>query len=344
MLFDHQNLQPLYLLDPGKPGRSFAFEMARKIGLPEEVLHEAAEKVGEENVMFDKHLKEILRDKRYWENKRKKIRQTEKKLELLLEKYEKDMEHLQKQRKEILSKAKEEAEDMLSGVNRKIEETIRVIRETQAERIRTREARQELEKLKEKVKKEHTEEKDPVIQKLSDIRERRRRFSSGQKEEKEEGKPDIQVGDKVRMKGHEMTGEVLDMSQGGYLVAFGNLTTQVDGERLERVDGETPFRQGREKNAGTDWREELNRKRLSFRPEIDVRGKRAEEALREVTSFLDDAVMVGEKNLRIIHGKGNGILRQMIRDYLHAHEVVGQYHDEHVDRGGAGVTVVTLDM
>ncbi|MCD6200916.1 MAG: Smr/MutS family protein [Bacteroidales bacterium] len=345
MLFDHQNMQPLYRLEPGKPGSSFAFEMARKIGLPEDLLKEATQKVGEEHVLFDKHLKDILRDKRYWENKRKKIRQTEKKLESLLEKYEADMAVLQKQRKEILEQAREEAEHLLSGVNRKIENTIRVIRETQAEKERTKEVRKELEALKKKVETMQPAPKDPMRQQLSAVRSRRKKLGGKQANDQvipEE--PEILVGDKVRMEGHEIAGEVLDISQGGYLVSFGNLITQVSGARLKKVSDEEYRQQnGRKKNV-SDWQEDLRKRKLFFRPEIDVRGQRAEEALRTVMNFIDEAVMVGEPNLRIIHGKGNGILRQMIHEYLYTMTVVAHFQDEHVERGGTGVTLVTLDL
>ena len=341
MLFDHQNLQPLYRLDIGKPGSSFAFEMARKTGLPEDVLQEAAGKVGEEHVLFDKHLKEILRDKRYWENKRKKIRQAEKRLEELLERYEKEMETLQREKKEILGRAQEEAGRLLSDVNRKIENTIRVIRETQAEKERTREARRELEEMKEKVKSELAPDKI-LERRMEQVRVRRRKKKTAAPEkEKEEA---LCEGDKVRMKGHDAVGEVIATGRGGCLVAFGNLTTQVDPQQLERVSEEEYRRQTRSRGTAAGWQEDLRNRRLHFRPEIDVRGKRAEEALQEVMTFLDEAVMVGEHNLRIIHGKGNGILRQMIRDYLGSMDVVGHYHDEHVDRGGTGVTLVELEF
>ncbi len=340
MLFDHHNMQPLYRLEPGKPGSSFAFEMARKTGLPEDVLQEAAGKVGEEHVLFDKHLREILRDKRYWENKRKKIRQTEKKLEALLERYEAEMEGLQKQKKEILAQAREEAGQMLSDVNKKIEHTIRVIRETQAEKERTREARRELEEVKEKVKTVTTRD-DVLERRMQQVRARR---GKKKKTPEQVDAVPLQEGDKVRMEGHEAVGEVIAVSRGGCLVAFGNLTTQVAPERLTRVSEEEYRRQSRGRPGGGSWQEDLHRRRLQFRPEIDVRGRRAEEALQEVMTFIDEAVMVGEQHLRIIHGKGNGILRQMIRDYLHTVEVVGSCHDEHVDRGGAGVTIVDLDV
>jgi DNA mismatch repair protein MutS2 len=341
MLFDHQNLRPLYRLDIGKPGSSFAFEMARKTGLPEDVLQEAAGKVGEEHVLFDKHLKEILRDKRYWENKRKKIRQTEKRLETLLERYEQEMEELRREKKDILSKAQEEAGRLLSDVNRKIENTIRVIRETQAEKERTKAVRRELEEVKEKVKEDLTDDRR-LERKVEQLRARRRRKGDGEKEKEEETV--FREGDKVRLQGQETVGEVVAVGRGGCLVAFGNLTTQVAPERLERVSEEEYRRQTRSKGRGASWQEDLRMRQLHFRPEIDVRGKRAEEALQEVMNFLDEAVMVGESHLRIIHGKGNGILRQMIRDYLHTVGVVARYHDEHVDRGGAGVTIVELEF
>ncbi len=342
MLFDHQNLQPLYRLDIGKPGSSFAFEMARKIGLPEEVLQEAAGKVGEEHVLFDKHLKEILRDKRYWENKRKKIRQTEKRLDTLLEQYEQEVEELRKQKKEILARAQEEAGELLSDVNRKIEHTIRVIRETQAEKERTKAVRRELEEVKERVQTDLSGD-GQLERKMKQIKARRRR-KKGEKQEPAVQEKVFREGDKVRMQGHDTVGEVVSVSRGGCLVAFGNLTTQVAPDQLERVSEEEYRCQTRPKGSGASWQEDLRMRRLRFRPEIDVRGKRAEEALQEVMAFIDEAVMVGEHNLRIIHGKGNGILRQMIRDYLHTLGVVGKYHDEHVDRGGAGVTIVELEL
>ncbi len=338
MLFDHGNMRPLYRLDTGKPGSSFAFEMARRIGLPEEVLQEAAGKVGEEHVLFDKHLKEILRDKRYWESKRRRIRQAEKRLEKLLEEYEQEMAGLQRRRKEILDEARQEAGQLLSDVNRRIERTIREIREAQAERERTRAVRRELEELKEKVT-ARREKEDPLEQRLQQVRRRRKK----QEQETSPQPRPLQPGDKVRMKGAEAVGEVISTGRDACWVAFGNLTTQVAADKLERVDEETARRHDGPA-APPSWHEELRKRKLRFSPELDVRGKRVEEALREVTAFLDEAVMVGEHSLRIIHGKGNGILRQTIRDYLAAHELVARFGDEHVDRGGAGVTLVELEL
>ncbi len=337
MLFDHGNMQPLYRLDIGKPGSSFAFEMARRIGLPEEVLQEAASKVGEEHVLFDKHLKEILRDKRYWESKRRRIRQAEKRLEALLEEYEQEMEALRRRRREILDKAQEEAGRLLSDVNRKIERTIREIREAQAEKERTRTARRELEALKERLQQNPPEEKS-LEQHLREVRRHRK------KHEPEISAPtlSLRAGSKVRMKGTDTVGEVISVKGDTCLVAFGNLTTHVAAGKLEGVSEEEYRRRQRRSASPAPWQEEMRQRRIHFRPEIDIRGKRVEEALQEVTAFLDEAVMVGEKELRIIHGKGNGILREAIRDFLHAHELVERCHDEHVDRGGAGVTVVVM--
>ncbi len=347
MLFDNQNMQPLYRLVLGRPGSSFAFEMARKIGLPEDILREAGRKVGKEHVLFDKHLKDILRDKGYWENKRKNIRQTEKKLEALLKKYEEEMAGFQKQRSDILKQAKEEADHMLANVNKKIENTIRVIRETQAEKEQTRQARKELEELKVKMNSGKPGKSDAISRKISSVRRRRQRFSKTGEDKlsrRNVEKNKIRSGDKVRMTGHDAVGEVMDVSQGGVLVAFGNLTTQIAGDKLEKISEEEFRKYIRRSGRRSDWQENIRERKLYFRPEIDVRGKRADEALREVMSFTDEAIMVGEQHLRIIHGKGNGILRQMIREYLQTVDVVLHFHDEHIEQGGTGVTLVELDL
>ena len=252
------------------------------------------------------------------------------------------MEGLQKEKKAILARAQEEAGRLLSDVNKKIENTIRVIRETQAEKERTKAARRELEEVKEQVKEELAQD-DALERRMRKVQARRRTRKKEEHTEDGEGML-FREGDKVRMQGHDAVGEVVGVSRGGCLVAFGSLTTQVAPERLERVSEEEYRRETRHRGDTSSWQEELHRRRIHFRPEIDVRGRRAEEALQEVMSFIDEAVMVGERHLRIIHGKGNGILRQMIRDYLHTLPVVGHYQDEHVDRGGAGVTLVELEM
>ena len=354
MLFDNQQMQPLYQLQVGKPGSSFAFEIARKIGLPEEVLSQASEKVGQDHIDFDKHLREILRDKKYWEGKRQKIRRSEKKLEQLMERYEKELEESEKQRKIIVKEAKQQADEMLSGANRKIEKTIREIREAEAEKERTREVRKELEEFREQLEVEKGREEQKVEKRLKEIREKgselekrrpdlKQRSIQVRKQKTEKEDPEIRVGDMVRMKGQEALGEVLEIRGKNAVVAFGMLKSNTSMDQLEKLPGEEAGRlRGKVQskvNMG-DW--DVSSRRARFRPEIDLRGKRADEAMQQVVEFIDEAIMVSASELRILHGKGNGVLRQLIREYLHSVDLVEWYGDEHVERGGAGITVVRL--
>ena len=355
MLFDNQKMQPLYQLQVGKPGSSFAFEIARKIGLPEEVLDKASDKIGQDHIDFDKHLREILRDKKYWEGKRQKIRQSEKKLEELMARYEKELQESEKQRKVIVKEAKQKADDLLSGANKKIEQTIREIREAEAEKEKTREARKELEEFKEHIEVEKGKEEERVEKRLKEIRQRgseleaRRpdlrqasRKTMAQKKVKED--PEIRVGDMVRIRGQEAAGEVMELKGKNVVVAFGVLKTNTKLDKLEKIQGEEAGRlkiKTKSKVNMGDW--DITSRRVTFRPDIDLRGKRADEAMELVVDFIDEAIMVGSRELRILHGKGNGILRQLIREYLHTVDLVEWYGDDHVERGGAGITVVRLE-
>jgi DNA mismatch repair protein MutS2 len=355
MLFDNQKMQPLYQLQVGKPGSSFAFEIARKIGLPEEVLNKASDKVGKDHIDFDKHLREILRDKKYWEGKRQKIRQSEKKLEELMLRYEGELKESEKQRKAIVKEAKLKADAMLSGANKKIEQTIREIKEAEAEKERTREVRKDLEVYKEELEAEKGKEEQKVEKQLKEIRQRgseleaRRpdlkqssRKTLAQKEVKED--PEIRVGDLVRMAGQHTAGEVLEIRGKKCVVAFGMLKTTTAMDQLEKIKAEEAGRLRVKDKSGVDlgdWN--ISTRRVQFRPDIDLRGKRADEAMEIVVDFIDEAIMVNARELRILHGKGNGILRQLIREYLHTVDLVEWYGDEHVDRGGAGITVIRME-
>lgn len=346
MLFDQQKLQPLFRLEIGKPGSSFAFEIARKMGLSEDILQEAAGRVGEEHVLFDKHLRDILRDKRYWENKRRRIRQKEKKLEETLEKYEAQLKELTQERDRILRQARSEASELLSGVNRQIENTIRIIRESQAEKEATRRARKDLEQLKAEIPDEKSHKKDLLERKLRQTGARRKTMTgrSAQKQAADGEKPQkIEAGTKVRLKGQEIPGEVLQVRSGSALVAFGDMTSSVPLDRLETVSENAYRKFRRSSHHEPEWSETLRQKKMQFKPEIDVRGMRANEALQTVMDFVDEAIMIGAGTVRILHGKGDGILRGLIRDYLQTVDLVRSSRDEHVERGGAGVTVVELE-
>jgi DNA mismatch repair protein MutS2 len=356
MLFDHQRMQPLYQLQVGKPGSSFAFEIARMIGLPEEVLQKASEKVGQDHIDFDKHLRDILRDKKYWEGKRQKIRQSERKLEELMARYEQELSQSEKQRKAIVREAREKADALLAGANKKIEQTIREIKEAEAERERTREVRKELEDFREKAELEQGKEEQKMKNRLEEIRKKGKeledrrpdlrppaRHTLARKQEKEDS--EIHVGDLVRMEGQEASGEVLEIKGKKCVVAFGVMKTTARLDQLNKLGGEESARLQRKEpsrvNLG-DWN--VSTRRVHFRPDIDLRGKRADEAMEIVVDFIDEAIMVNAKDLRILHGKGNGVLRQLIREYLHTVDLVEWYGDAHVDQGGAGITVVRLQV
>ncbi len=352
MLYDTARMEPLFKLEIGKPGSSFAFEIARKIGLPEEILQMATDKVGKDHINFDKHLRDIVRDKRYWETKRERIRKVEKSLDELAEKYETDLNTLEKQRKEILKKAKEDAEAVLAEANRRIENTIREIRESQAEKEKTRQLRSQLDdfkkELEEKVQENDDEQINRKIARLKEKEARRneRRPIKKQKTEKVETAPEPdewKPGDRVRMEGNENIGEILEIGDKTVVVAFGQLRTSVKRSKLIRISNNEAKKQQRAYNKTmTHINKNLMEKRLTFKTEIDVRGQRAEEALQNIQAFIDDAIMLDFKELRILHGKGNGILKEMIRNFLKADPVVASFRDEHVQFGGAGITVVEL--
>ncbi|WP_080904588.1 endonuclease MutS2 [Parabacteroides sp. Marseille-P3160] len=344
MLYDRHLMQPLFKLSIGNPGSSFAVEIARKIGLPEEVIAEASAKVGADYIDMDKYLQDIVRDKRYWENKRQNIRQQEKKLEQLASRYEEDLEAVHAQRKDILKEAKAEAQKILAETNARIEQTIREIKEAQAEKDRTKQIRSSLDDFKSSVL-QTTEEDERIRRKMDKLKERKER----KKEKPVVSKPAfnkqiIEVGDQVRLKGQTSAGTVMELQDKQATVAFGMIKSTVALDRLEKVSkGELKRETQKNGLVSAQLSDEMREKRLNFRQEIDVRGMRGEEALQAVTYFIDDAIQFGASKVRILHGTGTGILRQLIRDYLRATPGVRQFQDEHVQFGGAGITVVELE-
>lgn len=345
MLYDRHLMQPLFKLAIGNPGSSFAIEIARKIGLPEDVIAEATEKVGMDYINMDKYLQDIVRDKRYWESKRQNIRQREKKLEDIIARYEKDLAEVNSQRKEIVREAKAEAARILSEANAKIENTIREIKEAQAEKERTKQARQELQSFKDSVS-DAQEEDDKLARKMAKLKERAERKKQKQKAsaQPEFNRDVIEVGDSVRLKGQTSVGTVLELQEKQATVAFGMIKSTVKLDRLEKVS-KNQIKKGIQKSTfvSEQTSEQMHEKRLHFKQEIDVRGMRGDEALQTVTYFIDDAIQVGAQQVRILHGTGTGILRQLIREYLRTVPGVKNFHDEHVQFGGAGITVVELE-
>jgi len=346
MLYDRHLMQPLFKLSIGNPGSSFAVEIARKIGLPEDVIADASAKVGSDYIDMDKYLQDIVRDKRYWESKRQKIRQQEKKLEDITSRYEKDLEEVNRQRKEIMREAKAEAQRILAEANARIENTVREIKEAQAEKEQTKLARKALEEFKASVE-SAGEEDDKIARKMAKLQERKERKKQklNTPAAKQTFNRDvIEVGDNVRLKGQVSAGTVMELQGKQAVVAFGMIKSTVKLEQLEKVSkGQIKKEIQKSTFVSSDTTDHMHEKKLNFKQEIDVRGMRGDEALQTVTYFIDDAIQVGASRVRILHGTGTGILRQLIRDYLHSVPGVRHYHDEHVQLGGAGITVVELD-
>jgi DNA mismatch repair protein MutS2 len=348
MLFDNHLMQPLFQLSIGKPGSSFAFEIARKIGLPEEILKKASEKAGVKNINYDRNLKDIARDKRYWETKRQNIRQHEKRLEELIGEYEKELAGAKNLRKEIISRAKDEAQSMLNESNRMIENTIRQIKESQAEKEKTKEIRQQLAEFKSNVIEEIRPAETPAEEKINRLnlkaKKIRQRMVKKEPEIPEKSDQPLKPGDAVRMTETMASGEIIKVENGMAHVETGSLKFFVPLGRLERIS-----RSELRKNLGSENTVPVSdpvimQRKLNFKPEIDIRGVRGEEAINLVRDLIDNALMVQHRNVRILHGKGNGILRQLVREYLSTVNIVKSYHDENIDLGGSGITVVEMDF
>ena len=362
MLYDRIEMRALFQLQIGQPGSSFAIEIARKTGLPEEVIRDASEMVGTAYIQSEKYLQDIIRDKRYWENKRRTVHQREKEMEKTIAKYENAISEIEQNRKEILRKAREEAEELLRESNRKIEQTIREIRESQAEKEETKRIREELNAFKEEVKEFDTKDNDEKIaRKMVQIQQRKERHEKRKREKAEERRRDadavkvavqdkrsassagFQMGDAVRIKGLSSVGKVKSVDGKIATVIFGDMRTKMRTDRLEYVK---TVEQAKTESSLQSYsvsrstRETIDNRKLNFKQDLDIRGMRGDEALNAVTYFIDDAILVGMPRVRILHGKGNGILRQLIRQYLSTVPNVADYHDEHVQFGGAGITVV----
>ena len=371
MLYDRHRMEALFQLQIGNPGSSFAVEIARKIGIPEEVIADATEIVGKDYVNADKYLLDITRDKRYWEGKRQTIHSQEKQMESTIERYEKEMVELKEKRKEIILEAKRQAEQILQDSNAIVEKTIREIKEAQAEKDRTRKARQEIDDFRARLEEEQHHEHDEMIErKMQQILARRKRKqerknNNGNGNENENQNQNqnendnfqfstfnfqlnkdsqLKKGDTVRLKGQTTVGVIEEISGQKASVAFGMVRTRVELSRLQPATPKEKEDRGVQivSFVSRETQNKVREKHLHFHQEIDVRGMRGEEALQAVTHFIDDATLVGAGQVRILHGTGNGILRQLIRQYLQTVPNVSSAHDEHVQFGGAGITVVEL--
>lgn len=353
MAFDVKNIQPLFSLEMGKPGSSFAIEVARKIGLPEDIVRMAMDKAGEDHINLEKQLREIARDKRYWAEKRDRIRQTDRKVEQLEQTYTDRLQSIRDERKVILDKARKEAEALIAEANRTIENTIRTIRESQADRELTRLARKEFEGFADAVVDDAAEKHDDHIKREMERLARRRERREERRMERERGvepapkaeevKPaKIEVGSKVKIEGQDVPGVVQMIKGKKAQVAFGQMMIMVEMERLKAVSSAEYREATRPTTARTVVSVDINQRKLNFRDHIDVRGMRASEALAAVEDLVDDALMVGVSGVTILHGKGTGALKEEIRRYLRTVRDVATVADDHADRGGAGITVVTF--
>lgn len=351
MLYDSQHMKPLFELRIGKPGSSFAFEIAKKIGLPKDILDDATHKIGEDHINFDQNLKNIARDKKYWENKRRKIHDNEKKLDKIVEKYDKELQDANRLRKEILEEAKKQAETIISEANKSIERTIREIKEHQADKAKTKESRKSLEKTKENLGKINLEEDSRIKRKINKLKEREEKRSKNKptptEQEKQTTTPakkktSIEIGDNVKIKKSGTIGEVIEINKNTAIVALGNLMTSVAVKDLEYVS-RNKAKKSHARSTSSLVQENIYKLKMNFKPRIDLRGVRGEEALLKTMEFIDEAIMVGASEVRILHGTGHGILRNMIREYLATVNVIRSYKDESIQMGGSGITVVTFE-
>ena len=369
MLYDRHQMQALFQLSIGQPGSSFAIEIARKTGIPEEVIQDASDIVGSDYIQSDKYLQDIVRDKRYWEGKRQTIHQHEKSLEGRIQKYETNIEEIERERKAILQRAQQQADELLREANRKIENAIREIREAQAEKERTRLVREELQQFREQVTSNDQQglmSEEDFAKKLRQMEERKARKEKRKNEKEKNEKTTaaqlnaairqkatfastaIKSGDTVRMKGLGTIGKVESVSGKQATVIFGDVRTKVKTEQLEHAE---KAKEEKPKNDHSALAIQTTRmtsatiedRKQNFHQDLDVRGMRGDEAVDAVMHFIDDAILVGMSRVRILHGTGSGILRQLIRQYLNTVPNVKKAKDEHVQFGGAGITVVDLD-
>lgn len=370
MQFDAKNIAPLFKLEMGLPGNSFAFELARKMGLPEEIIKDAENRAGEEFVGIERNLRKIARNRRVLDEKIQKIRNTDKTLESITDKYQKELEDIRKKRQEIIDEAKREAEDIVKGANRQVEHTIRTIKEKQAEKSQTRKARADLQDFVNALaakKEQDQQDRDSYLEdKLRKVNERQQRqlarknrmaTTEDQKRMNEEAEKSrmissfrsgpLQVGEKVRIKANGMVGEVSIVSDKAVTVIIGNIKSKMPLDKVERITSNEyksavkaapkPVVQT------TSMDSSISERKLNFKMELDVRGQRVNEALDNVMHYIDDAIMLNVSSVRIIHGKGTGALRDEIQRFLRATPGVVSAKDESVQLGGSGVTVVTFD-
>ena len=369
MQFDVKNIAPLFKLEMGLPGNSFAFELARKMGLPEAIIKDAENRAGEEFVGIERNLRKIARNRKALDEKLQKIRNTDKTLENITGKYQKELEAIKKMKQDILDEAKREAEDIVKGANRQVEQTIRKIKESQAAKAETKAARGDLQgfvnALARKKEQDSQNREDYIAEKLRQVSERQqrqqmrksRRATDEEKqlmaaEEEKNRKIEafrsgpLKVGEKVKIKSNGMVGEVAMVSDKAVTVIVGNIKSKMPLDKVERISSneyKSAIKAEPRPVSQTVQDSSLSERKLNFKMELDVRGQRVNEALENVMHYIDDAIMLNVSSVRIIHGKGTGALRDEIQRFLKSTPGVESAKDESIQLGGSGVTVVTFD-
>ena len=369
MMFDVKNIAPMFKLEMGLPGNSFAFELARKMGMPESVIKDAEARAGEEFVGIERNLRKIARNRKALDEKLERIKHTDKALESITDKYQKELQQIKQTKKEIIDQAKKEAEEIIRSANRQVENTIRTIKESQAEKETTQEARKELSGfmslLAAKKEQEQKEKDDYIERKIQQIDARRER----QKQRKAQKADDraeqqarealaeqqrieafrsapLQVGEKVRVKDNGMVGEVAKVSAKAVVVVIGHISSKMPLDKVERITSnefKSAIKEAPRTSSAVKIDSSISERKLNFKTEIDIRGVRLNDALEQVTRYTDDAIMLGISSVRIIHGKGTGVLRDEIQKLLRTMPGVASAKDEHIQFGGSGVTVVTFE-
>lgn len=366
MLFDAAKIEPLFKLEIGLPGNSFAFELARKIGLPETLIKDAEARAGEEFVDIERNLRKIARNRKALDEKLDRIRTTDKTLESITDRYQKELQDIRQLKKDILAQAHAEAEEIISGANKQVENTIRTIKESQAEKQSTQQAREELQNFlgafaaqKQKEQKEKDEYIEKKIAQLDARRKRQaerktQRLSDSEQQEAEREaekkareeafrNAPLQVGEKVRVKSNGMVGEVVGCSPKAVTIVIGNITSKLSSSLVERITSneyKSSVKQTYKPSSAARLDEGISERKLNFKSELDVRGERLSDALEKVTQYVDDALMLNIGSVRIIHGKGTGVLHEEIQKLLRATAGVTSVCDEDIRFGGSGVTIV----
>ena len=347
MLFDASKIAPMFALQTGLPGNSFAFELARKMRLPEAIVKDAEERAGSEFVGIERNLRKIARNRRQLDEKLQKIKHTDKELEGLTERYQQELEDIRRQRKDILEEARQEAEQIVKGAGAQVEKTIRVIKESQAGKEETKAARAELQgfigALQEKKTRQQKERDEYLDRKISHLEKRRKKENSAP-DAKPKAEP-LKVGEKVKVKSNGMVGEVTRVSGKTVTISVGSISSTMKADALERISA-SEFREQSRKGIKPVLQHtdpSVSLRKLNFSPELDIRGQRLADALDIVTHYIDDAIMLSMGVVRIIHGKGTGVLHEEIQKYLRTIPGVARVSDEDVRAGGSGVTIVTLE-